>query len=227
MRSIVETARLLPALVAIALAPGAFAPTPSAYAAAPTTAPPAEPAPAISAAARAAWGFDRSDLPPHPGVRFGVLANGMRYAVMRSAAPAGGLSLRLRVDVGAAAERGDQRGFAHLIEHLIFHGTASIPEGALPLMLPRDGLRRWEDFNAYTTFDETVYRLDLAKSDRRARETALTVLREISSNLVFGRKAVAAAKNAVIAEIAERDAAEDAITAAQNAFFFPGSGIAN
>jgi zinc protease len=62
------------------------------------------------------------------------------------------------------------KGFAHLIEHLIFHGTPNIPEGSLSLMLARRGLRNWSDFDAFTSFDETVYRLDMGKSDGPARD---------------------------------------------------------
>jgi zinc protease len=224
VRSIVEMARLLPALIA---APAAAALTFAAAAGlAYAAAPPAAPAPAISPAARAAWGFDRSDLPPHPGVRFGMLANGMRYAVMRSAVPAGGLSLRLRVDVGAAAERDDERGFTHLVEHMVFHGTPGIPEGALPMMLSQRGLRRWTDFNAFTSYDETVYRLDMGRSDAAARETSLRLMREIAGNLAFGRAAVAGAKLRVREEILARDAAQDGILVAQNRLFAPGTPIA-
>ena len=231
VRLIVETARLLPALIAAALAPAAMACAaaqahPALAPAAPPTAPSAAPAPAISAAARAAWRFDRSDLPPHPGVRFGILANGMRYAVMRSAVPAGALSLRLRVDVGAAAERDDERGFAHLVEHMVFHGTPGIPEGALPMMLSQRGLKRWTDFNAFTSYDETVYRLDMGRSDAAARETSLRLMREIAGNLGFGRAAVAGARAAVREEIRARDAARDGILVAQNRLFAPGTPIA-
>ena len=74
-------------------------------------------------AARSAWGFDRSDLAPHPDVRFGVLANGMRYALMHNAHPAAALSVRLRIDVGATAEGEREQGYVHLLEHLIFHGS--------------------------------------------------------------------------------------------------------
>lgn len=177
-------------------------------------------------AARSAWGFDRSDLTPHPSVQFGVLPNGMRYALMRNAEPAGALAVRLRIGAGAAVEGEREQGSMHLIEHLVFHGTAGIPQLALPLMLARDGLERWNDFNADTSFEETLYRLDLAKSDARARATALTLMREIAANLSFDRRIVEAAKQRVTAEIGERDSVEDRLLAAQNAFFFPGSAIA-
>ena len=180
----------------------------------------------LPAAAWAAWGFDRSDLAPHPGVRFGVLANGMRYAVMRNAVPAGGLAARLRFGAGASVEGAGERGYMHLIEHLIFHGTPDIPEGSLPLMLGTRGLRRLTDFDAFTSHDETVYRLDLARADPPARETALTLMREIAGRLAFTRRTVAGAKAKVAQEIRGRDQVQDRIAAAQNAFFFPGTAIA-
>ena len=187
-------------------------------------------APAVAeqpdAAAHAAWGFDRSDLAPHPGVRFGMLANGMRYALMPNREPAGALSIRLHVDVGSAVEGERELGFMHLIEHLIFEGTPNVSALGLPLMLNAAGLRRWTDFNAFTSYDETLYRLDLTRSDARARGTALSLMREISGNLSFDRRAVAGAKGMVRDEIAARDAVQDRLAAAQNAFFFPGSAIA-
>lgn len=175
---------------------------------------------------RAAWKFDSGDLTPHPGVRFGVLGNGMKYALMRNAAPAGGLSVRLRIGAGSTAETARELGSMHLIEHLIFHGTEKIPEGALPLMLAQQGLRRWTDFSAFTSYDETVYRLDLAKADGGARETALMVMREIADRLVFTRRAVEGAKDKVVEEIGARDTVADRVATAQNAFFMPGTAIA-
>jgi zinc protease len=179
-----------------------------------------------SDAARAAWGFDRSDLAPHPGVRFGVLPNGMRYALMRNAVPAGGLAVRLRFDAGASVEGPRELGFMHLIEHMIFHGTPNIPEGSLPLMLAHRGLKRLTDFNAFTGYEETVYRLDLQRADAPAREVALMLMREIAGNIPFTRSSVRGAKVKVREEIRARDAIEDRLTAAQNAFFAPRTVIA-
>jgi zinc protease len=154
-----------------------------------------------------------------------VLANGMRYAVMRSALPAGGLAVRMRIDVGAVAESGREQGFVHLIEHLAFRGSANLPEGAAALMLHRDGLQRRADFNAFTGFDETIYRLDLAKADPRARETALMVMHEIATNLRFTGRIVRGAKADVRAELAARDPLPDRLLAAKHALFLPGSAI--
>jgi zinc protease len=182
--------------------------------------------PAAPQAARVAWGFDRSNLTPDPRVRFGVLPNGMRYALMPNPTPAGGLSVRLHLDAGSIVEGKGEQGFMHLIEHMIFHGSPNIPEGALPMMLAREGLRRWNDFNAFTGHDETVYLLDLARADARARETALMLMREIAGGLVFERRAVQGAKAKVREEIAARDAVQDRLTSARDAFFMPGTKLA-
>ncbi len=179
-----------------------------------------------SDAVQAAWGLNGSDLTPHPGLLLGVLPNGMRYAVMRNASPAGGLSARLRFDVGATSEEEREQGYLHLIEHLIFHGSTNIPEGALPLMLAHRGLKRLTDFNAFTSFDETVYRLDLGMADHNSRDAALMLMREISSHLAFSRRAVEGAKRMVRDEIRARDTLQDRIMAAQHAFLMPGSPLA-
>jgi zinc protease len=176
--------------------------------------------------ARAAWGFDRSNILPHPDVRFGVLANGMRYALMRNAHPSAGLSVRMRIDVGAAAEGEREQGYVHLLEHLIFHGSENHPQGSLLFTLPRDGLRRQSDFGAETNYDQTLFRLDLARSDVRARETALGLMREIAQHLSFSRRTVSLAKQAVREEIAARDAVQDQLMTAQNRLLLPGSPLA-
>lgn len=170
-----------------------------------------------------AWGFDRSDLQPHPGVRFGVLPNGMRYALLHNAAPAGALAVRLRIGAGAGVEGARERGFMHVLEHLVFQGSTNLPPGAAELMLRQQGLRRLDDFRAVTGFDDTVYSLDLPRADARARETALTLMREVATGLSFDRKLVDRARRSVRDELAGQDAVRERLIAAQDAFFFPGS----
>ena len=76
--------------------------------------------------ARAAWGFDRSDLAPDPRIRFGVLANGMRYAILPNRTPARAVAIRLLVRVGAAY---GAPGEAHYLEHMAFMGSRHMPGG--------------------------------------------------------------------------------------------------
>jgi len=68
------------------------------------------PAPAPDGVKAAPWPHEESDIPPDPKVRFGTLANGMRYMIMPHAEPPEKLALRLHVDAGSFQEEEDQQG---------------------------------------------------------------------------------------------------------------------
>src|SRR5690606_9206689 len=74
------------------------------------------------------WIQATSDIPADANVRFGILPNGMQYAIMRNATPPGQASLRLRIDAGSLMENENQLGLAHFLEHMAFNGTTNIPE---------------------------------------------------------------------------------------------------
>ena len=66
---------------------------------------------------------------PAPAMRIGKLANGLRYAVVSSDSPKGGISFRLGVDVGSYDEADDERGEAHFVEHMAFNGSTHFKPG--------------------------------------------------------------------------------------------------
>ena len=176
----------------------------------------------IAAEVRAAWGFDKSDLTPDPAIRFGVLANGMRYAIMPNETPRQAVSVRLRFDVGAAAEAEGQGGVAHLLEHMAFLGSRRFPEG-LGEAIGRIGLLRPEDANAFTSYTETVYLIDLPRADPPAIDTALLLMRETASELTLTPEAIDRARPVVIAELLARDGVEDRLTLEQTRLYAPGA----
>src|SRR3546814_20019555 len=95
---------------------------------------PSAPAPAqdASVTARAkndSWLYAGSDIPRDTAWRFGELPNGLRYAVRNNQVPPGQVSIRVRMDVGSMFETDEERGFAHLLEHLTFRGSEHIPDG--------------------------------------------------------------------------------------------------
>jgi zinc protease len=100
-------------------------------------------------------------LPVDPAVRTGQLANGLRYYVRQNARPANRVALRLAVNVGSIHEDDDQRGLAHFLEHMAFNGTENFKPGELITFLESIGARFGPHVNAYTSFDETVYMLDV------------------------------------------------------------------
>jgi zinc protease len=151
-------------------------------------------------AATQAWPQAASDLAADPDVRFGALPNGMRYAIRRNATPPGGASLRLRIDAGSLHEAEDQRGLAHFLEHMVLNGTANVPEGEFVRRLERHGLRFGPDTNASTEFQQTVYKLDLPRTDAETVDTALFLLREVAGEATLAAAAIDAERGIIQSE---------------------------
>lgn len=152
-----------------------------------------------------AWGFALSDLPVDPDVRFGVLPNGMKYALHLNTTPRGGIAMRLRFDVGSLAENEDERGLAHFVEHMAFNGSANVPEGEMIPLLERLGLAFGADTNASTGFDATTYMLDLPNNSPELIDTGLMLMRETAGNLTIAPDAVERERGVIEAERRARE----------------------
>ncbi len=148
---------------------------------------------------------DYSDIKADPNVRFGRLANGMTYAILRNATPPGTASLRLRIGGGSMMETEQQRGLAHFLEHMAFNGSKNVPEGDMVKILERHGLKFGPDTNAFTSFDQTVYELDLPKSTDDDLDTALLLLRETAGNLLLAPDAIDRERGVILGEERLRD----------------------
>src|SRR6186997_1539082 len=96
-----------------------------------------------------------------PAVRQGTLSNGLTFLVRRNAQPEKRAFLRLAVKAGSIDEADDQRGLAHLLEHMAFNGSTHFKSGELVSYLESIGSRFGPDVNGYTSFDETVYMLEV------------------------------------------------------------------
>ncbi|HYJ52364.1 MAG TPA: insulinase family protein [Allosphingosinicella sp.] len=179
--------------------------------------------PPPSSDARIAWGFDRSDLPPDPRIRFGVLANGMRYAIQPNSTPARGVAIRMLVRVGAADGAPAE---AHYLEHMAFMGSGRVHEGARERLRRREHLRLGRDFNARTGDTDTYYSLDLPRPGGNQVRRILLLLRDMAGNLTLAPDAVERARGEIVAEARQRSGGEDARERDQIAFFVPGTRIA-
>lgn len=163
-----------------------------------------QPAPS-PAPAPAGWPQDRSDVRPDPAIRFGVLPNGMRYALRKQTIPAGQAAFRLWFATGSMMEADDQAGLAHFLEHMAFNGSGRVKEGEMVRILERLGLAFGADTNASTGFSETVYKLDLPRTDVETVDTALMLLGEAAFNLTLDPAAVDRERGIVLAEERARD----------------------
>ncbi len=151
------------------------------------------------------WPQEVSDVAVDPAIRFGVLENGMRYAIRKNATPPGQGALRLWFDAGSLMEADDQQGLAHFLEHMAFNGSKNVPEGEMVKILERRGLAFGADTNASTSFDETVYTLDLPKTDDPTVDDAMMLLREAAGELTIDQAAVDRERGVVLSEERTRD----------------------
>src|ERR1022692_3653591 len=165
------------------------------------------------------WPQAHSDLKADGAIHFGVLPNGMRYAIMKNATPPGQVSMRLRFDVGSLLERNDQQGLAHFLEHMAFNGSTNVPtRGDMVKDLERLGLAFGADTNAGTGFDATPDQFDLPKSDDQTVDTSLMLLREIAGNLTLDQKAMDDERGVILSEERLRDTPAYRITKSRFGF---------
>ncbi len=161
--------------------------------------------PALAENPSAPWPQTISDLPAEPGIRFGTLENGMRFAIMRNATPTGQAAIRFRIGAGSLDERDDQQGLAHFLEHMAFKGSTHVGQDEMIRILQRKGLAFGPDTNANTSYDETVYSLDLPEVDADTISTGLMLMRETASELTLDAGAFDRERGVILSEERLRD----------------------
>ena len=119
-----------------------------------------------------------AELPVDPGIRTGTLDNGLTYYVRANHRPENRAELRLVVNAGSVLEDDDQRGMAHLLEHMAFNGTEHFEKHELIEFMESIGMRLGPDVNAYTSFDETVYMLQVPTDDPEYLSTAFQIMED-------------------------------------------------
>ncbi len=139
-------------------------------------------------------------LPVDPSVRQGVLGNGLTWYVEENARPTDRAELRLVVRAGSVLEDDDQRGLAHFVEHMAFNGTEHFPGNELVDYLQSIGMRFGAHLNAYTSFDETVYMLQVPTDDPELLRQGLLVLADWAGSINFDRAQCEAERGVVLEE---------------------------
>ena len=155
---------------------------------------------ALLAAPLAAQPALTDPLPFDPAVRQGTLENGLKYYVRANTEPEGRAELRLAVNAGSILESEDQRGLAHFLEHMAFNGTERFDEPELVRYLESVGTRFGPDLNAYTSFDETVYMLQVPTDSADVFETGLDVLHEWAGAVTLADSAIERERGVVLEE---------------------------
>ena len=183
--------------------------------------------PAFAQAPVRPWAHEASDIAPDPAVRFGVLPNGMRYALRHNAQPEKAVSIRFTIAFGSLHEAEGEQGLAHFMEHMAFNGSRNVPEGEMVRILERLGLAFGADTNASTGQDFTTYMLELPNAADPLVDESLFLLRETASELTFSQSAIDRERGVVLSEWRRGDNFQRRRSEQQLAFLLPGAPAAS
>ncbi|MDR0998294.1 MAG: insulinase family protein [Treponema sp.] len=128
-------------------------------------------------------------------VRTGKLPGGLTYFLLENSKPENRAYLTLAVNAGSVLEKDDEQGLAHFVEHMAFNGTSRFPESELVNYLRSLGMRFGPEVNAYTSYDRTVYGIEVPTeaaggAGKRVPDKALAVLDDWTRAIVFNPKDV-------------------------------------
>lgn len=172
------------------------------------------------------WIYEGTDIPVDKEWLFGELPNGLRYAVRRNGVPPGQVSIRIRIDAGALHERDEERGFAHLMEHLSFRESKYLKNAEAIPTWQRLGATFGSDTNAETTATHTVYKLDLPNAHRAALEESVRLLSGMIREPVLSDYTLSAEVPIVLSEKRDSSGQQQRIAEATRTTFFDGQLLA-
>jgi len=139
-------------------------------------------------------------LPQDTSVIKGKLANGMTYYIRHNVKPENRVELRLVINAGSILEDDDQQGLAHFCEHMAFNGSKHFHKQELVNFLESIGMRFGADLNAYTSFDETVYMLQVPTDSLQILDKAFTVLEDWAHYVSYEDEEIDKERGVVIEE---------------------------
>ena len=149
---------------------------------------------------------EKSDILADPKAVFGTMENGMRYIILPNSEPPERLSMRLHVAAGSLMEEDDQQGVAHFLEHMVFNGTKNF-ENANQLIreMQSRGIAFGAGVNAYTSFDETVYMLDLPDLKSNNLDLTFKIMRDFADGALLSEKEIDEERGVILSEKSARD----------------------
>lgn len=139
-------------------------------------------------------------IPFDASVRTGTLENGMKYYIKKNVKPENRVELRLAVNAGSMMEDDDQQGLAHFCEHMAFNGTTHFKKNDLVNYLESIGTKFGPHLNAFTSFDETVYMLQLPTDKEEILDKGFQVLEDWASGLAFENEEIDKERGVVASE---------------------------
>lgn len=149
-------------------------------------------------------------MPLNPDVKHGVLPNGLNYYILHNEEPKERANFYIAQKVGSSLETPEQLGLAHFLEHMAFNGTKNFPGKNMLNYLQSKGIRFGSDINAYTGFDETVYRLNnIPTTDKALMDSVLLVLHDWSGSILLEEDEINAERGVIEEEWRSSNSAQN------------------
>ena len=140
-------------------------------------------------------------MPPIPvdkNVRIGHLDNGLTYYIRHNNLPEHVASFYIAQKVGSINENDDQRGLAHLLEHLAFNGSEHFQGNSLQEYLQSIGVEYGRNLNAYTSIEKTVYYFtDVPTTRTSAVDSCMLILKDWSNGISLTKEAINSERDVV------------------------------
>ena len=131
-----------------------------------------------------------AQVPLDKKVRYGKLDNGFTYYIRNNKKPEKMIQFRLVTNAGSIMERDDQQGLAHFCEHMAFNGIKGYPGNQMIDKLQQHGVEFGRDINAYTSFDQTVYYVNMPADDPEMVKMGIEILDGWAGNILFDEKEI-------------------------------------
>ena len=166
----------------------------------PTPTPTPEPTPTLEPVEPEEEEEVAEELPFDPLVVRGTLSNGLSYYIRHNEEPQDRAQIALAVRAGSVFEEESERGLAHFVEHMAFNGTERFAKQEIVEYLESLGSAFGPDLNAYTSFDETLYFLEVPTDDAEVTETAFQILSDWAYAISFDPEEVDLERGVILEE---------------------------
>lgn len=162
-------------------------------------------------------------IPVDPRITVGQLPNGLRYWIRENREPKNRAELRLVVNAGSVLEDEDQRGLAHVVEHMAFNGSTHFPKQKLVDFMQSIGMRFGPDLNAFTGLDQTIYLLKVPTDSPELLATSFLILEDWARGVTFDPQAVDKERGIIVEEWRLGQGADERMRARQFPVLLRGS----
>ena len=162
-----------------------------------------------------------------PHVKMGTLPNKMNYWIRAHKTPPGKVNIWMHVGSGSINEDDNQRGLAHFLEHMAFNGSEHFAAGTLVKYFESLGLQFGRDQNAFTSFDQTTYKLTLPDTKPETLEKGLQCLADFGYRLLLPNDKLETERGVILEEARTRKGASQRIIEKLLPLVAPGSRFAD